>query len=588
MALFNYQSPGSAAAEGFAQGGQLGLGLAREQREKAAQQQDMDIRQQQLGMQQQEHESVQAQRKFEQGRQTNADEERKDQLALAALDKESEMHAGVMAGHYQASGGNPGNIPKDQHDADIQKAHDIAGKRDQLYQKIYAPRVQATQQKYNDLASGMQTGRVDLNQMSPKDLYMTLGVSMKDDPMKLVRHDGQPSVIDNGSQQIQEGMKTGNQSILLQGMNTVLSPDLQKDVGKLAKDGSRIEKKEIVHIAPDPHGQGKFMPVVQVTTKRADGAEGITYEPLKSNDDGGVPFHDIGKAVDYLGHLNVLGEAANNPQMQQKLIEGKKQAGAELDDYLSAYHQIGGKRANIQKAVTNHEIDLGNRKVQQTVDESGNVVGERSYAVGAKPRVFNPNVGVGRASKDLDTIQNYAEDNNMSEADAADKLQEMGIIRTPRAAGGGTGRGISETATKGDVRTGTDAAASDIGAVWNPQKKSYMQQNGAPLTADQQSRISKAEEAANTTARDSAASGKRAKSSDLIEAARNAAKNAPIKVTIPSSIKTPSGRNSETDFTDAIKTIRSGVPASQVIERMVSKGGYKQEDVVKIINQNMK
>lgn len=431
---FRYESPGAGAAGGFESGVGLGLRAAQLDMEKQRQQQQMDIENQKMDLQNKQFQSNEQQRQFEQGRQTTADEQTKDKLAEAALDKESGLINNEASSAYKQYGG-PDKIPDNVKQSLTQRASDLDQKRHALYQKRYAPIIQQQTQRAQDFISGLQSGRVDISQADPKDVYMAFLAATGRDPSYFQRQDGKPSEFDEDHQQIQEGMQSGNQNLLLQGANGVMQPDLSVGVGQHTHGGLTVTGKQIDSFVPSKDDPSRVMPVLKVQTDAGSyhapvtASRGTEAHAGANGHEDTVKSYSMDDWMQKLGHMGTIAEIVNQPDVAAKLEQGRQQAQGEGQDFLQALSKVGFQPP--KKIVTHNVLKLGDRDVDQSLDEQGNVIGEKEYKVGATPRVFNPNTGVSPLQKQIAAVQQYAEDNDMDPQEAAQELQSRGLLRTP-------------------------------------------------------------------------------------------------------------------------------------------------------------
>ena len=131
--------------------------------------------------------------------------------------------------------------------------------------------------------------------------------------------------------------------------------------------------------------------------------------------------------------------ALAHPDIAGKLAEGKKGRGAD-SDFLQAFYAVRGKMPakapveykNVKAGVKLVGIDTATGKPTGQVIE-GNQRTEKQTGLAAS----------------IQAVQDYAEENGISEAEAAIKLQAQGLLRPPKGAkgagagGGGSGGGLA-------------------------------------------------------------------------------------------------------------------------------------------------
>jgi hypothetical protein len=247
-------------------------------------------------------------------------------------------------------------------------------------------RLAGLRQQALDDASRLATGQVSLDQMTPAQLYRTVtlgtGMTMKD-------LQGMPK----HSADLQAGMETGNQGLVLQAVNGLLEPSLRIGVGSPSPYGGTITRKEIIGLDPARDANGvdhpnKVIPRLRVYVQRpGDAGERYYDAPMtkdrSSNPDDVVSVLDIQKAMDWVGNLGTLTTALQDPRLQERLAQGQREAGPEVDKYFSEFNLAikPGK-----KQVQRERVDLGGTMLEREVDpNTGKVISERSLPKTAAP-----------------------------------------------------------------------------------------------------------------------------------------------------------------------------------------------------------
>lgn len=440
-------SVGGAAAAGLESG--LGIGLRMRAQENAEEQQRRAnlIQDEQLQ------------------RQREADQRLEDDRALDAVNKSFDDLRAEGEGYVQQYGKA---IPDEIAGPYKQRVGEVSTTRNALLRKRYAPIVQQREQRAKDIAMQLQSGKVDLKDLSPADLYDAIHVQTRRDPADLIGKDGKPSKVSAAVTDIVDGLQYGNEGAVLRGANVLFEPELKVGVGELSPHGGTIVGKQIVKLIPNPNDPGKFMPVLKVfvrrgaqstgDTARADhvaeegappGATGYYLAPMtknRSSDPEDPPESiDIQRAMDYAGQMQTLSTALAHPEIASKLESAAKSRGN--DDFLTAFYAVRGKMP--AKAVEYKAVKPGERLVginPQTGAPTGQVI------EGA-PRT-EKKVGL---SAQIQAVQDYAEEQGISEAEAAIQLQQQGLLRAPKGAkgagsgGGGGGLEVPKGITGPDV-----------------------------------------------------------------------------------------------------------------------------------------
>lgn len=194
-----------------------------------------------------------------------------------------------------------------------------------------------TDQQSQNLASKLHTGQLSFDDVSPGDFALMVASATK----------RPPGEIDQVRQHIADwhtGMSTGNDGLTLQGLNGIFGPQINLGVGNPSAYGGTITGKSIIGLDPAMSADGvihtdKVIPRLQVTTDAvgADGAPLSYHAPMTQNrstdPNDPVTAVPMGDAVNRIGALGALVEAAAHPQAQAMLAQGAK------DPRVAAYLQ---------------------------------------------------------------------------------------------------------------------------------------------------------------------------------------------------------------------------------------------------------
>lgn len=357
---------GEAAARGVEAG--FGLGLradqaAEDKRARAVQEQRQagaDLRsEQELGLRRdaearQERRLGDAERRDVQGRATTALEGRRKELLAAG----------------QAAGVSGAPVP--------------AGLQEE-YGQVSA-RLAALRQQALDDASRLASGQVSLDSMAPAQLFRTVTLGSGMAPKDL-------QAMPQHAADLQAGMSTGNNGLVLQSVNGLLAPALRVGVGTPSPYGGTISRKEIIGLDPaqDANGvdhPGKVIPRLRVYVQRPGEAGERYYDAPMTMDRSGNPDDkvaaiDIRKALDWVGNLGTLTTALQRPDLQEKLAQGEREAGPEVQKYFDEFNLAikPGK-----KSVTREKVDLGNRILDREIGPDGSITSEKTLVKGAAPK----------------------------------------------------------------------------------------------------------------------------------------------------------------------------------------------------------
>lgn len=196
-----------------------------------------------------------------------------------------------------------------------------------------------------DFFSRAQTGQINPLDAPDADLYLnwTAATGMK--PSEL------PAVA-AGANDVTAGLETGNQGLIVQGVNKLMAPQLRIGVGTPSPHGGTITRKEIIGLDPAIDASGRERPDYVIPRMRIytdevgpDGKELFYDAPLTQrrtgDPDDPVVAINMKKGMDWMGNLGVLAEAAQNPQIAAKLAAGEKSAGPAADRYLAELTSLG-------------------------------------------------------------------------------------------------------------------------------------------------------------------------------------------------------------------------------------------------------
>lgn len=453
-------SVGGAAAQGLESG--IGIGLRLRAQENAEQQQRRanTLQDQQLQ------------------RQAELDKQGQDDRALDAVNKAFDDLRAEGEGYFAQYGKT---VPDEIAGPYKQRVSEVSGTRNELLRKRYEPVIKQREQRAKDVAMKLQAGTLDLKDVPAADLYDAVHVLTKRDPSDLIGTDGQPSRVSAAVADIHEGLEFNNEGAVLRGANVLLEPELKVGVGEPSPHGGTIVGKQIVKLIPHPDDPSKVLPVLKVYVRRGQkttgdvarsehvaeegappGATGYYIAPLtehRSSDPDDPPKAvDLNKAMDYAAQMQVLSTALAHPDIAGKLAEGKKAAGSGDSDFLQAFYSVRGKMP--AKQVVYESLKPGERKVginPQTGAPTGQVLegGPRS----------EKQTGL---AANIQAVQDYAEENGISEAEAAVKLQAQGLLRPPKGAKGG-GAGAGGGSGGGPSGVGGDLTGEEFLATLKPE-----------------------------------------------------------------------------------------------------------------------
>ena len=380
-------------------------------------------------------------------RQRQADQRLEDDRALDAVNKSFDDLRAEGEG-YVAQYGKA--VPDDISADYKRRVGEVSGARNDMLRKRYAPIVEQRQQRAKDIAMQLQSGKLDINQVPAADLYDAIHVQTRRDPADLISEGGKPSRVSSAVSDIMDGLEFKNEGAVLRGANVLLEPELKVGVGEPSPHGGVIVGKQIVKLIPHPADPNKVLPVLKVYVKRGGesaapvaaeegappGATGYYIAPLtehRTSDPNDPPKAvDLHQAMDYAAQMQTLSTALSHPEIAAKLAEGKRGA-ASNDDFLGAFYAVRGKMP--AKAVEFQHVERGERLGgidPRTGKQTGDVI-EGEKIPEKEPKA------TGLAAQ-IQAVQDYADENGISEAEAAVQLQQRGLLRAPKGVkGGGTG-----------------------------------------------------------------------------------------------------------------------------------------------------
>lgn len=374
---------GLGLAAGTAQGLSTGYGMARdayqdEQTQKRQAVEDVykaraDERADQAAKR--ENERLELMRSTEQRQQQRLDESERRQRAAEAIDA---LEKSIGDIETTAKARQLQNMPVDPEDA-------------KRYGELQAQLRAARQESINFLTR-VQAGRQSLDDATPKDLVLHLVRAMG---MTLQDLAQMPQHVSD----ITDGLKYGNVDMQIKGVNGLLGPTyLKRGIGEPSPYGGTITKKEVVKLVPARDANGvdhpdKVYPILRVYTDII-GPDGqplyydaaMTRNGTTDEKDQIVPI-DLKRGFDYMGNVVTLAEALRNPAIAKRLAEGEKEGGPEARKYLD---DLTARSRPTKKNTTVDKVDLGDRQLLITRDETGKEVSREEIKKGAAPRLFAP------------------------------------------------------------------------------------------------------------------------------------------------------------------------------------------------------
>lgn len=393
-------------AAGLARGLSTGYGMARdayqdEQTQKRQAVEDVykaraDERADQASKR--ENERLELMRSTEQRQQQRLDEQERRQRMTDAATLLEKSNADILARSRARTGAGMPVDPGDEEE----------------YEQNRAALRRIRRQGALNFFSRVSAGTASIDDVSPGDFYTNFTAATDMEPEELAK---MPKYIDD----IQAGLQTGNQGLVVEATNGLMTPQLRRGVGAPSPYGGVIVKKEIIGLDParDANGQdhpNRFIPRLRVYVdhpsmqgpRMENGATGY-YDTVMTKggttEETDLPVAiDIGKAMDWMGNLGVLANAVQNPQVAARLEQGKREKGADAKRYRD---DLIAMSRPTKKNTTVDKVDLGDRTVMITRDETGKEISREEMRKGAAPRLFAPPRagGAGGVSGILDTLE---------------------------------------------------------------------------------------------------------------------------------------------------------------------------------------
>lgn len=451
-------SIGAAAAQGIESGFGLGLRAVEQQdrkrqRERDEQLQDVDRaeRQADRGLQLKRFER-EDQRTAEQ----DARQRRLDQIKL--LDDEIGMirsEGEELLKQYGAFDKIPGALRDDF----TTRSRTKRGERNKVRSEFFRPSVADQKRSAAETWSRIEAGQMQIEDIDDDDLVKTLTVQTRRSLQDFLDGpDGSPSVIRQGALDFEAGLATGNEDLMLKGVNTLLMPELMTGVGDDGLDGNEIIGKRIIKLLPHPQKEGEFVPLLEVKVRRPDGAVGVYRAPVTEDRSGyfgnaeAMPKSiSLQDGFDRVGQLNALAAALNRPDLRKRIEAGQKKAGAAADEFLQQLYGIGGSVP--ERKVTRDKLDLGGRVIEREVDANGKIVGQQEYSKTAVPRQFS-SYGLGGGGRRatglaglLETIDDQVDDGLIGE-DEGEDLKRAAVSKAAGKGGGAPAKPLPVAALK--------------------------------------------------------------------------------------------------------------------------------------------
>ena len=390
------ESVGAAAARGIESGFGLGQRMYEaEDRKKdremqlADRQEDRAFRREERDFRLKSQAADQERQKAQDARQVRQDENADIDAQLKFADQDYEGLRNEYAGYLQSAGNDPRKIDPATLADWNSRVSKIESRRGELRDKRFRPRIEQQSQQAADIASRLSAGQLSLDQVSDSELHNAVQFQTRRPVDDFISGDGiKPSPVRQGIMDFEAGQETGNEGMMLRGLNVIFKPELSVGIGDRAHDGSEILDKEIFALVPHPDpqqaAQGMMVPILEVTVKRPDGAVGKYRAPVTEDrssyfgNQAAMPkVISMSDGLERIGQLGTLEATLNQPDIKPRLEKGKAEAGNDNDEAFKYYTRMGGKLE--KRKVKRDTTDLGDRVRTDVVDQETGEVKSTSY-----------------------------------------------------------------------------------------------------------------------------------------------------------------------------------------------------------------
>lgn len=318
-------------------------------------------------------------------------------------------------------------------------------------------RIASVDQASQDLASRLQTGQVSLSDVKPGDFALMIASATK-------RHPSEIGNVRSSVADFNSGMATGNNGLMMQGLNGLFGPQINRDIGQPSPYGGNIVSKQIIGLDPALSADGsihsdRVIPRLRVTTdvKGPDGTP-LHYDAPLLTDSGKVAAIPVEDAMNHVGAAGALAEVASHPDAQALLAEGAKdpRVKAYLEDFRAQYAPLG------KTEVLENRIKAYMRR--NNVDRE--TAEQRFIASGEMPR---PPQTKGYVAQTLEAAQKAVDDGTYPSLAAALKdFQDNGLLKQPTKYSanavirGGGGGAAEEKLTPGGLAVAVELASRGV------------------------------------------------------------------------------------------------------------------------------
>lgn len=386
-------SVGAAAVQGIESGFSLGLRGAQMRSDEEERRRRAEALAKQQATADEERAYQRTRQKVADDRTAKADDRQARLDELKLIDSDMSTLQAEGQGLWTTYGGYD-KVPEDVRTDYATRVRDARGRRAKVRQTFYTPDVTEQKKQAAETWSRVQSGQMSLEQLGDDDLVRTLTVQTRRPLTDFLRSDpAAPSKVEQAALDVEAGLETGNRDLLVKGANVLLRPELTTGIGTDGPDGNEIVDKTLYDLVPHPQQPGLFVPILEVTVRRDDGALGKYRAPVTegrgvyATDPGAMPKAiSVQDAMDRVGQLGSLAKFVNQPDVRGRLDRASPQATASAQEFLQALGAAGVAAPKPAK-IDRERVDLGDRVVEREVDTTtGKVISERSLPKGAPPK----------------------------------------------------------------------------------------------------------------------------------------------------------------------------------------------------------
>lgn len=359
-----------------------------------------------------------------------------------------------------------------------QRTAQLRDAEDTAYRQILGPKLQEAIGQRDALFDDLHRGNRKLSDVEPRELGTAVvtatGIPVSDfidTPNSQSPVGANVKAILDGMQAQQAGKGTGQ---LMSAFSQAVQPSLQSLVNQHAYDGSVITDAKLAAMTPAPGNPSHIVPVIQLTTRGADGKIGTQYRPLMSEDghflahpddtqNANVKTFGLDGLFNHFGTLHTFYNILNSPGVREKAMQHYMSGGDQGDQELvEAMHRLGSDPINYQPKKTvslqgdRLMIDDGKGNFQ-VIEQAPTKMEQEKMALDKSTEAFHEAEARrqdalaataaegGKIAQEEAFVEQYARTHTnpdgtpMTAQQAATQLQGMGLLKSPPGGGAGGG-----------------------------------------------------------------------------------------------------------------------------------------------------